>query len=67
LGNFDVTILQNETPKTLRVGAIIVAEEAETLQPQGLFGYGRYDNVITLHELQQLLQQNKLVNEKAIA
>lgn len=67
LGNFDVTIVQNETPKTLRVGAIIVAEEAETLQPQDLFGYGRYDNVITLHELQRLIQQNKLVNEKAIA
>ena len=66
IGNFEVTLLQKDEIKTIRVGAIIVAAGAEKLSPQGLYGYGKNDNILTLSELEQLVGQKKLVGREKI-
>ena len=58
IGNFDVTLRQNDETRTLKVGAIIAAPGAEELKPKGLYGYGKSDNVVTLSELRQLVRQD---------
>ena len=66
IGNFDVALLQNGKPETLRVGAIIVAVGTEELRPKGLYGYGKNDNIVTLSELRQLARQKKLTGKEKI-
>ncbi len=52
----------NQKPETIKVkvGAIIVATGADPYEPKkGEFGYGEYDNVITLQQLHRLLATYK--------
>ncbi len=56
IGNFHVTVAEKEGKCTFDVGTIIVATGAEVLQPLGLYGYGRFPNVITQLELEERLR-----------
>lgn len=60
IGNFDVTILNKGDEVSLKVGTIIVATGAEEFKPTGLYGYGKYDNVMTQLELERDLREGKL-------
>ena len=62
IGNFDVTLLQDEEPKTLKIGTIVVAADAEELKPEGLYGYGQYDAVFTVPEFRRMIADEKLVD-----
>ena len=55
VGNFDVS-----TPNgNFKVGTIIVATGADIYKPEGEFGYGQYENVITNQELENILHDAK--------
>ncbi len=66
IGSFEASLLQNTKVKTIRVGVIIVASGAEKLDPQGLYGYGKNDSILTLSELKQLVKEEKLVGREKI-
>ena len=56
-GNFEVTTLQNNQREvSFKVGTIIVATGAVSLEPTGLYGYGQFDKVMTQLEFEQLLK-----------
>ena len=57
IGSFDVGIETRGEPETLSVGTIIVATGADYLSPEGLYGYGQVDNVVTQMELEQLFKE----------
>jgi heterodisulfide reductase subunit A len=58
VGNFKVTLLKEDKEEVkLEVGTIIVATGAEEFKPHGVYGYGKYKNVITLLELEQMLKE----------
>jgi heterodisulfide reductase subunit A len=53
VGNFMVTIRENGESQDLNVGTIIVAVGAQVHRPEGSFGYGRFDNVLTQLDFEQ--------------
>lgn len=59
-GNFQARL---ETPKgeeSFKVGTIIVASGAEEMKPQGLYGYGELEGVVTEGELEGMLAEDRL-------
>lgn len=63
IGNFNIKIENkiNRKLENLKVGTIIVATGAETLDPGNLYKYNKYKNVITQLELERILK-NRLLN-----
>ena len=57
IGNFDVVIETPGGPEKLNVGTIIVATGAGYLSPEGLYGYGRVEGVVTQLELEQTFKE----------
>ena len=55
IGNFDVIVNEDGQETSFKVGVIIVATGAQTLEPK-LYGYGKLDNVLTQLELEQRLK-----------
>ena len=53
IGNFSVSLKKNDRTEDLNVGTIIVSIGAAELKPEGMFGYGRFDNVMTQLEFEQ--------------
>jgi len=47
VGNFKASIKENGESRDLNVGTIIVAVGALVHKPEGTFGYGRFENVMT--------------------
>jgi heterodisulfide reductase subunit A-like polyferredoxin/coenzyme F420-reducing hydrogenase delta subunit len=66
VGNFDVTLVQSEQPRSAKVGTIIVASDAEELKPEGLYGYAQYDGVFTVEEFRRMIREKKLVEGENI-
>lgn len=56
VGAFRVTVSGDGAPPPFDVGTVVVATGADVLEPHGLFGYGRFPNVMTQLELEQRLQ-----------
>jgi heterodisulfide reductase subunit A len=52
IGNFNVGVKTKDGTEDLEVGTIIVATGATELIPEGLYGYGEIDNVMTLAEFE---------------
>jgi heterodisulfide reductase subunit A len=67
IGNFDTTIVSNGSSKEIKVGTIIVATGALEYVPEGLYGYGMFDNVVTLTEFEILARGNKLPKIQNVA
>lgn len=55
VGNFDVSTANGN----FKVGTIIVATGANIYKPDGEFGHGQYENVITNQELENILHDAK--------
>ncbi len=55
VGNFDVSTSYGN----FKVGTIVVATGADIYKPNGEFGYGQYENVITNQELENILHDTK--------
>ncbi|MEX2701673.1 MAG: FAD-dependent oxidoreductase [Candidatus Baldrarchaeota archaeon] len=64
IGNFSVKLNQNGANKEIKVGTVIVATGAEEFKPKGLYGYGKFSNIYTLTEFQQI--EDKVKNEETI-
>jgi len=60
VGDFDVMIDANGEDKNVKVGSIVVATGALEYIPDGLFGYGMHDNVVTLTEFEIMCRVKKL-------
>jgi heterodisulfide reductase subunit A len=63
IGNFNVTLSDGQVVK---VGSIIVATGAEELKPEGLYGYGKLENVLTQLELEERMEKGVLGDPKTI-
>ena len=59
VGSFRVAVAEAEGQCTVDVGTIIVATGADVLQPEGLYGYGRFPNVLTQLELERRLKEEQ--------
>ena len=70
VGNFEVSAVQKENGEekehNFKVGTIIVATGAEVLKPDGLYGYGEYEEVMTQMELEEKLKEEKLKEKKEV-
>ncbi len=60
IGNFDVTLIKRGEEVNFKVGTIIVATGAAEFEPEGYYGYGTYDQVITQMQLEELLKEGAL-------
>ncbi len=67
IGNYEVTIAGNGEETVAKVGAIIVATGAEEYKPAGLYGYGEYENVVTLKEFERMEKEKTLPEVKSVA
>lgn len=47
IGNFTATLKKGPRTQELKIGTIIVSTGASELKPEGSFGYGQFDNVMT--------------------
>jgi heterodisulfide reductase subunit A len=66
VGNFEITLDQDGEENNLKVGAVIVATGGNERKPEGLFGYGKYPNVITQLELEGKLKNNEVGDVKKV-
>jgi len=57
IGNFNVTVEREGKDIKFKVGTIILATGAEELKPVEMFGYGKYDRVMTQLELERILSE----------
>jgi quinone-modifying oxidoreductase subunit QmoB len=62
-GMFDVTINQNGTNVTERIGSVILATGAVPYDASKLehLGYGKYENVITAQQMEELASKGKIL------
>lgn len=67
IGNYEVTIAGDGGETVAKVGAIIVATGAEEYKPAGLYGYGEYENVVTLKEFERMEKEKTLPEVKNVA
>jgi heterodisulfide reductase subunit A len=64
VGNFQITVTAEDGERWFDVGTIVVATGADVLVPDGLYGYGRFSNVLTQLELEERLRtQPPLVSD----
>ena len=67
IGNFDVEIeSRNGEFEKLNVGTIIVATGAVVLEPEGLYGYGEDERVVTQLQLEEMLKTGWLEGVRAV-
>jgi heterodisulfide reductase subunit A len=62
VGNFRALVGERE----LEVGTIVVATGAEVLRPEGHYGYGEFENVLTQLELERRLAQAPVETSGAV-
>jgi len=67
IGNYEVTIAGKEGETKVKVGTIIVATGALEYKPTGLYGYGQYDNVVTLGDFEKMEKEGRLPSFKSVA
>jgi heterodisulfide reductase subunit A len=66
IGNFEASLEKEGRKEEIKIGTIVVATGAKPLKPNGYYGYGEYENVITQFELEKLLAEDKLNAPKNI-
>lgn len=54
-GKYEITLKYHDQVKKITCGAVILAMGAEELKPDGYYGYGKNDKVITQNELHHFL------------
>lgn len=60
IGNFDVSVSSGGKEEKIKVGTVTVATGAHELEPKGLYGYGKYPNVITQLQLEERFRNKTL-------
>jgi heterodisulfide reductase subunit A len=64
IGSFDVTALKKGEETKFKVGTVIIATGAVEYRPIGLYGYDKYDHVLTQVDLEKVLQSGKATMDK---
>ena len=64
IGNFEVTTIRNGEENKFKVGTVIVATGAVEFKPIGMYGYDKYDRVLTQVDLEKVLQSGKSAMDK---
>lgn len=67
IGNFKVELSKNGSNEELEASTILVATGMASSEPEGLYGYGEYPNVITQLQLEELLKDQNLGGIKNVA
>ncbi|MCK4444730.1 MAG: CoB--CoM heterodisulfide reductase iron-sulfur subunit A family protein [Thermoplasmata archaeon] len=67
VGDFNATIDANGEERQVNVGTIVVATGALEWLPDGMYGYGMYDNVVTLTEFEIMCSVKKLPKIRSVA
>jgi heterodisulfide reductase subunit A len=57
VGKFQINVATEDGERLFDVGVVILATGADVLQPENLYGYGRYSNVFTQLELEKQLAE----------
>ena len=60
LGEFQARIAGENGEQTLKVDAIVVATGAAPYEPEGFYGYGTYEKVVTQVQLEEMLRDGRL-------
>ena len=60
VGNYTVTLEKGSQKESINVGAIVIATGFSEIDPNGYFGYDKYENVITQLQLEKMLTDKKL-------
>ncbi len=66
IGNFNIIVDSMGKEVMFKVGTIIVATGAIEHEPIGLYGYGKYEGVITQLQLEEILRDGRLGMLKAV-
>lgn len=62
IGNFRAIVSGGE----IRAGTIIIATGADVLEPEGLYGYGEYPNVVTQLDFEEMLRQEEPLPDRVV-
>ncbi|MGD8564799.1 MAG: hydrogenase iron-sulfur subunit [Candidatus Bathyarchaeota archaeon] len=66
VGDFDVSFVHGAMSKTLKIGSIVVALDAEEFTPEGLYGYQQKQGVLTVSEFHQMVENKGLMDAENI-
>lgn len=58
VGNFSILLKKDAGTEELKVGTIILSTGARELKPEGMFGYGQFNNVMTQLEFERRFRSN---------
>jgi len=64
IGNFEVTVLKNAQEHKFKAGTVIIATGAVEFRPTNMYGYDKYDRVLTQVDLEQVLKSGKAAVDK---
>jgi len=64
IGNFEVTALKNGQEHKFKAGTVIIATGAVEFRPTNMYGYDKYDRVLTQVDLEQVLRSGKPAMDK---
>jgi len=66
IGNFEVKLDNKAGESEFSVGTIIVAVGAESLKPEGQYGYGKLANVVTQLELEEKMKKGEPAGQNVV-
>jgi heterodisulfide reductase subunit A len=64
IGNFEVTVSRNGQESKFKAGTVIIATGATEFRPSNMYGYDKYDRVLTQVDLEQVLQGGKAAMDR---
>jgi heterodisulfide reductase subunit A len=67
IGNYDAEVTTGEEAQRINVGTIIIATGADYLNPEGLYGYGELEGIVTQLELETLIKEDRLGGAETVA
>ncbi len=67
VGNYKVNMLRNGQSEEHDISTIIVSTGMREIEPTGQYGYGKYGNVVTQVQLEEMLKGQKMEDLKSVA
>jgi heterodisulfide reductase subunit A len=67
VGNYKVNMVRNGQSEEHDISTIIVSTGMREIEPTGQYGYGKYGNVVTQVQLEDMLKSQKVKDLKSVA
>jgi heterodisulfide reductase subunit A len=64
IGNFEVTVARSGQESKFKAGTVIIATGATEFRPTDMYGYDKYDRVLTQVDLEQVLRSGKAAMDR---